>query len=87
MEELGYEYISSGEHFMRGEPPGPTHATLPVLAVAAGATESLRVLSSIILTPFYQPLVLARMTSTLDAASNGRLTLGVGVGGEFPGEF
>jgi alkanesulfonate monooxygenase SsuD/methylene tetrahydromethanopterin reductase-like flavin-dependent oxidoreductase (luciferase family) len=87
MEELGYEYISCGEHFMRGDPPGPTHATLPVLAVAAGATENLRVLSSIILTPFYHPLVLARMTATLDAASNGRLTLGVGVGGEFPVEF
>ena len=39
MEELGYEYISCGEHFMRGDPPGPTHAALPVLAVAAGATE------------------------------------------------
>ena len=87
MEELGYEYISCGEHFMRGDPPGPTHAALPVLAVAAGATENLRVLSSIILTPFYHPLVLARMTATLDAASNGRLTLGVGVGGEFPVEF
>ena len=87
MEQLGYEYISCGEHFMRGDPPGPTHATLPVLAVAAGATENLRVLSSIILTPFYHPLVLARMTATLDAASNGRLTLGVGVGGEFPVEF
>ena len=48
MEELGYEYISCGEHFMRGAPPGPTHAALPVLAVAAGATEHLRVLSSIV---------------------------------------
>jgi alkanesulfonate monooxygenase SsuD/methylene tetrahydromethanopterin reductase-like flavin-dependent oxidoreductase (luciferase family) len=47
----------------------------------------MRVLSSIILTPFYHPLVLARTTATLDAASGGRLTLGVGVGGEFPVEF
>ena len=37
MEELGYEYISAGEHFMRGDPPGPTHASLPILGVAAGA--------------------------------------------------
>jgi len=87
MEELGYEYFSSGEHFMRGDPPGQTHATLPLLAVAAGATDNLRVLSSIILTPFYHPLMLARTTATLDIASGGRLTLGVGVGGEFPVEF
>jgi len=87
MEELGYEYFSAGEHFMRGDPPGPTHAALPVLAVAAGATDELRILSSIILTPFYHPLVLARMTATLDTASGGRLILGVGVGGEYPVEF
>ena len=72
---------------MRGDPPGPSHASLPVLAVAAGATTSIRLLSSIVLAPFYHPLMLARMTATLDAASNGRLTLGVGIGGEYPAEF
>ena len=87
MEDLGYEYISSGEHFMRGHPPGRSHAALPLLAVAAGATEKIRVVSSIILTPFYHPLTLARFSATLDIASNGRLTLGVGIGGEFPQEF
>ena len=87
MEDLGYEYISSGEHFMRGNPPGPSHAALPLLAVAAGATEKIRVVSSIILTPFYHPLTLARFSATLDIASSGRLTLGVGIGGEFPNEF
>ena len=87
MEELGFEYFSAGEHFMRGDPPGPSHASIPVLAVAAGATQSIRLLSSIVLAPFYHPLFLARMTATLDAASNGRLTLGVGIGGEYPAEF
>ena len=87
MEGLGYEYLSVGEHFMRGNPPGSTHAALPLLGVAAGATERIRLLSSILLVPFYHPLVLARMTASLDLASGGRLTLGVGVGGEFPVEF
>ncbi len=87
MEDLGFEYFSAGEHFMRGDPPGPSHASLPVLAVAAGATTSIRLLSSIVLAPFYHPLMLARTTATLDAASNGRLTLGVGIGGEYPSEF
>ena len=87
MEELGYEYFSAGEHFMRGNPPSPSHASLPVLAVAAGVTSSIRLLSSIVLAPFYHPLMLARMTATLDAASSGRLTLGIGIGGEYPAEF
>ena len=87
LEDLGYEYLAVGEHFMRGNPPGPTHASLPLLGVAAGATEKIRLLSSILLVPFYHPLVLARMTASLDIASGGRLTLGIGVGGEFPVEF
>ncbi len=87
MEELGYEYFSAGEHYMRGSPPSPTHASLPLLGVAAGATERIRLLSAIVLIPFYHPTVLAKLTATLDIASGGRLTLGVGVGGEYPVEF
>ena len=87
LEDLEFGYISVGEHFMRGNPPGPTQASLPLLGVAAGATERIRLLSSILLVPFYHPLVLARMTASLDIGSAGRLTLGVGVGGEFPVEF
>ena len=87
LEDLDFEYIAAGEHFMRGSPPGPTQAVLPLLGVAAGATEKIRILSSILLAPFYHPLVLAKQATTLDIASGGRLTLGVGVGGEFPVEF
>ena len=87
VEELGFDFLSTGEHFMRGDPPTPTSLSLPVLAVAAGATERIRLVSSILLLPFYHPTLLAKLTTTLDRASNGRLTLGVGVGGEFPVEF
>ncbi len=87
LEDLGYEYLGCGEHFMRGNPPGPSSAALPVLAVAAGATTTIRLVSSVILLPFYHPTILSKLTSTLDIASGGRLTLGVGVGGEFPVEF
>lgn len=87
LEELGYEYVSMGEHLMRGDPPGESSAALPVLAVAAGATSKIRLLSGVVLLPFYHPTLLAKLTSTLDIASGGRLTLGVGVGGEFPVEF
>ena len=87
VEELGFEFLAAGEHYMRGDPPGPTHASLPLLGVAAGATDKLKLLSSVLLVPFYHPLVLAKLTATLDLASGGRLLLGVGVGGEFPVEF
>ena len=87
LEELGYEYVAVGEHYMRGSPPGPTHAALPLLGVAAGATERIRLLSAVLLVPFYHPSVLAKLATTLDIASGGRLTLGIGVGGEFPSEF
>ena len=87
LEELGYEYVGCGEHFVRGNPPGPSSTALPVLGVAAGATSTIRLLSSVVLVPFYHPTILAKLTSTLDIASGGRLILGVGVGGEFPVEF
>ena len=87
LEDLGFEYAAVGEHLMRGNPPGPSSACLPVLAVAAGATTKIRLLSSILLLPFYHPTFLAKLTASLDIASQGRLTLGVGIGGEFPEEF
>ena len=87
VEDLGFEYLSGGEHFMRGSPPSSTNSILTALSVAAGATEKIRLLSAILLLPFYNPLLLAKFTTTLDIASKGRLTLGIGVGGEFPVEF
>jgi probable F420-dependent oxidoreductase len=87
LETLGFEYAATGEHFMRGNPPLPTGAALPVLGVAAGATSRIRLLSSIVLAPLYHPVMLAKLAGTLDVASGGRLTLGVGIGGEFPVEF
>jgi probable F420-dependent oxidoreductase len=87
LEDLGFEYAATGEHFMRGNPPLPTGIALPVLGVAAGATTRIRLLSAIALTPLYHPVMLAKLAATLDVASGGRLTLGVGIGGEFPVEF
>ena len=71
LEEQGFEYLTAGEHYMRGSPPSATSAALPLLAVAAGATERIRLLSSVLLVPFYHPLVLAKLTATVDIASNG----------------
>jgi alkanesulfonate monooxygenase SsuD/methylene tetrahydromethanopterin reductase-like flavin-dependent oxidoreductase (luciferase family) len=54
---------------------------LVTLAAVAGATSRIRVVSSILIAPLRpNPLVLAKEAASLDALSNGRLTLAVGLG-------
>ncbi len=83
-EQLGYDYLCAGEHMMFH---GPVGNTLITLSVAAGATSKIKLMSSVVLLPLYNPTVLAKMTSVLDVASGGRYHLGIGIGGEFPKEF
>jgi probable F420-dependent oxidoreductase len=53
---------------------------LTILAVAAGATQTVRLGTSVLLPGIRQPALLAKTVATLDFISNGRLTLGVGFG-------
>ncbi len=50
-------------------------------------TERVRVGSAILSLPLYQPVLVAKQIADLDSRSGGRLSIGVGVGGEFPKEF
>jgi probable F420-dependent oxidoreductase len=83
-EELGFDYLLTGEHIMFH---GATANTLISLAAAAGATERIKLMSGIVLAPLYPVALLAKQASVLDVVSGGRFSLGVGVGGEFPKEF
>ncbi|MGH7913522.1 MAG: LLM class flavin-dependent oxidoreductase, partial [Candidatus Binataceae bacterium] len=83
-ERLGYDYLTCGEHVMFH---GPVSNSLVALSVAAGATEKIKLMSSIVLLPLYNPVILAKQASVLDVASGGRYHMGVGIGGEFPKEF
>ncbi len=58
------------------------HAKEPLiaLAVAAGVTEHIRLTASAIVVPSRETTLLARQAASLDALSNGRFTMGVGVG-------
>lgn len=83
-EEVGFDYLFSGEHLF-------FHVPVPnafvALAAAAGATTRIKLLSGVTVLPLYPAVVAAKMVSVLDRVSGGRFNLGVGVGGEFPKEF
>jgi alkanesulfonate monooxygenase SsuD/methylene tetrahydromethanopterin reductase-like flavin-dependent oxidoreductase (luciferase family) len=53
---------------------------LTVLAIAAGATKRIGLMTSVVIGPTRETTLLARQTATIDALSGGRLSLGVGIG-------
>jgi alkanesulfonate monooxygenase SsuD/methylene tetrahydromethanopterin reductase-like flavin-dependent oxidoreductase (luciferase family) len=53
---------------------------LAALAAAAGATRKIQLGTSVLLLPYRQPVLLAKTLATIDFISQGRLTLGMGVG-------
>jgi probable F420-dependent oxidoreductase len=65
----------------------PIMESLTTLAFAAAVTSRVRLCTGVYLLPLRHPTTTAKVTSTLDVLSGGRLTLGIGVGGEFPPEF
>src|SRR5215472_1613211 len=83
-EAVGFDYLCSGEHMMfHGAAPN----SLINLSVAAGATKKIKLMSTVVLLPLYPPMIVAKLASILDVASDGRYHMGIGVGGEFPKEF
>ena len=51
-----------------------------MLAFLAGQTESIRLGTRVMIVPHRPPVLTAKILSTIDVLSNGRLTVGVGVG-------
>ena len=83
-ERLGYGSFSVGDHLAFAV---PILDPLMQLAAAAALTRKLKLLTGVYLLPLRHPAAVAKQIATLDRLAEGRLILGVGVGGEFPNEF
>jgi alkanesulfonate monooxygenase SsuD/methylene tetrahydromethanopterin reductase-like flavin-dependent oxidoreductase (luciferase family) len=82
LDAAGYAGVWSWDHFMgRGDLTVPVVEAWTILAMAAAATRRLTVGTFVANVMNRHPAVLARMASTLQIASGGRLVLGMGIGG------
>jgi alkanesulfonate monooxygenase SsuD/methylene tetrahydromethanopterin reductase-like flavin-dependent oxidoreductase (luciferase family) len=59
----------------------PNYDPLTALAAAAAVTQRVRLITTILIAPLRGTSILAKQTASIDALSNGRLTLGLAVGG------
>jgi probable F420-dependent oxidoreductase len=73
-----YPYDPSGR--MAFKPDEPYWDPLTVIGFVAGRTSRVRLGTSVLVLPYRNPIVTAKMLATLDVLSNGRVTLGAGVG-------
>ncbi len=84
-ERLGYEWVSCPEHVVI---PSPTAATrggrywdpLATLSFVAASTQTIGLLTHVLVLGYHHPLEVVKRYGTLDVASGGRVILGVGVG-------
>lgn len=65
----------------------PSPEAMMGLARLAASTERVEIGTSILLLPLYPPALVAKQIADLDRATNGRVILGIGIGGEYPQEF
>src|SRR6266702_429142 len=68
-EERGFSTVATIDRIVY-----PSYDSLTSLAVAAGATSRIGLFTDVLLTPLYQPALLAKVTASLAAMSGDRLT-------------
>ncbi|MFL5779190.1 MAG: LLM class flavin-dependent oxidoreductase [Chloroflexota bacterium] len=82
LDRAGYAGVWSWDHFVgQGEKTVPVVEAWTILAMAAAQTERVTVGPFVLNVMNRHPAVVARMASTLQIASGGRLVLGIGIGG------
>ena len=88
-EELGYTSLWTFQRLLLpldgNDPalPSPYHSVhdpLAILAYLAGHTSTARLGMAVVNLPYYAPIVLAKLLTTIDQVSDGRLDAGLGIG-------
>jgi probable F420-dependent oxidoreductase len=86
-ESLGFDSLWVSDHFFYsfarfGDDPTPIASVEPLTAIAglAAVTERIRLGTLVLGSPFRHPSILAKMATTIDGISGGRLDLGLGAG-------
>ncbi|MEU8919400.1 LLM class flavin-dependent oxidoreductase [Kitasatospora sp. NPDC048545] len=85
VEGLGFDLLMVSDHVavtpdVAVRYPEPFHEPFTTLSWLAGTTTGLRLGTTVLVLPYRNPLLVARMAGTLDRLSGGRFVLGVGVG-------
>lgn len=80
-EAAGFDSVWTGDHV--------AHIVdgLTALGIMAGATEQITIGVNVVVVPYRPPAVIAKSLATVALTAPGRVVAGLGVGGEFPGEF
>lgn len=76
--ESRYPYSESGKFY--AQDTGVSLEQVTTLGFIAATTSRIRLLSSVLVLPHRHPVLTAKMLATVDVLSQGRLTLGAGVG-------
>ena len=71
-----YPYTETGAFPGQGD----AMEQMTLMAFVAGKTEKLRLVTSVMVVPHRNPVLTAKMLASIDVLSNGRVTVGVGVG-------
>lgn len=78
--ELRSAYPYSPDGKLPLDPTNPLLEPFTVLTYAAAVTKTVKLGTSVAIVPYRDPLVTAKIVSSLDVLSNGRFIFGVGVG-------
>jgi len=76
--QSAYPYSPDGK--LPLDPSNPLLEPFTVLSYAAGVTKTIKLGTSVIIVPYRDPIVTAKIVSSLDVLSDGRFIFGVGVG-------